>query len=154
MVNPALLLLVENIGVFSCLLRRQSEERSNEINRLRSSSYNFLTGFQHKLWTTRLLSVLLAVVLCTAGIGACSTFKKKAQKPKEPKQAVVRVEEGLAGKNIDEVRKQLGEPTSAAKTPDDHILWVYVPSWKLMPDDRGTLYVEFENEKVLKAFRK
>ncbi len=135
-------------------MRRQSEERSNDINRLTSSSYNFLTGFQHKLWITRVLSVLLAAALCMASISACSTFKKKTQKPKEPKAAVVRVEEGLAGKNIDEVRKQLGQPTSVAKTPDDRILWVYVPSWKIMPDDKGTLYVEFENEKVAKAFRK
>jgi outer membrane protein assembly factor BamE (lipoprotein component of BamABCDE complex) len=106
------------------------------------------------LWITRVLSVLLAAALCTASISACSTFKKKIQKPKEPKAVVVRAEKGLIGKNGDEVRKQLGEPTSVAKTPDDHILWIYVPSWKIMPDDRGTLYVEFENEKVAKAFRK
>jgi len=37
---------------------------------------------------------------------------------------------------------------------DDHILWVYLPTWKILPNDKGTLYVEFADGKVVKIFQK
>ena len=52
------------------------------------------------------------------------------------------------------MRKRLGDPTLVSKTMEGHILWVYVPKWRILPNDKGYIYVEFENEKVIKIFRK
>lgn len=51
------------------------------------------------------------------------------------------------------VTKKLGEPTTVSKTPEGHILWVYEPSWKVIPNHKGTVYVEFEDNKVTKVFK-
>jgi hypothetical protein len=53
----------------------------------------------------------------------------------------------------EEVRKQLGEPTSVSRTPENHILWFYKPSWKLIPGNSGTVVVEFDNGRVAKVFK-
>ncbi len=50
-----------------------------------------------------------------------------------------------------EVKKRLGEPDIVSKTPDNHIIWTYRPSWKIMPDNKDTIYVEFEDGKVIKV---
>ena len=59
----------------------------------------------------------------------------------------------LISSEPDEVRKKMGEPTIVNRTREDHILWVYVPSLKILPNDKGTIYVEFENGKVIKIFK-
>jgi hypothetical protein len=51
------------------------------------------------------------------------------------------------------VKKKFGEPDIVSKMPDNRILWTYQPTWKLMPDNKGTVYVEFENGKVVKMIR-
>ena len=52
-----------------------------------------------------------------------------------------------------EVTKELGEPTTVSKTPEGHLLWVYEPKWKLIPNDKGTVYLEFKDGKVAKVFK-
>ena len=59
----------------------------------------------------------------------------------------------LISSEPDEVRRKMGEPTVVSRTQEDHILWVYVPRLKILPDDKGTIYVEFENGKVIKVFK-
>ena len=87
-------------------------------------------------------------MFCIAALVACST-SKSAKKTKPAAPASVNA---LVSSGPDEVKKKLGEPSSIARTPEDHILWEYEPSWKIMPDDKGTLYVEFKDGKVIKVF--
>ena len=53
----------------------------------------------------------------------------------------------------DEVRRRWESPLQVYRTKEDHILWVYVPHLKILPNDKGTIYVEFENGKVIKVFK-
>ena len=59
----------------------------------------------------------------------------------------------LIAKSEAEVRQALGEPSEVAKTPESRILWKYKPSWKVIPSPKDTLYVEFDNGKVMKVFQ-
>jgi hypothetical protein len=93
--------------------------------------------------------VFLAVAFCLAGLIACST-SKSVKKTKPATSAPVNA---LVSSEPDEVRKKLGEPSVISKTPEGHILWIYEPSWKIMPNDKGTLYVEFQNGKAIKVFK-
>jgi len=63
------------------------------------------------------------------------------------------VETALISMNEDEVRKKLGEPTIVSLMPDSRILWTYRPGWKLMPDNKDTVYVEFDDGKVTKVIK-
>ncbi len=72
---------------------------------------------------------------------------------KKPKPTASPAGNALISSGPDEVRKKLGEPTVVSKTPEDHILWVYPPYLKIMPNDKGTVYVEFQDEKVIKIFK-
>jgi hypothetical protein len=139
------------IVMFSgCLKIRRSNKRGSDINKLNLYSYNFFTAFQQKMWKIGSLAALLMVVLCLLlTVTACSGARAKGAQKSGP----VGQDENLISKNQDEVRKRFGEPTAVSKTLDDHIFWVYRPSWKIMPNYKGTLYVEFENEKVIKVFR-
>jgi hypothetical protein len=92
---------------------------------------------------------LVAAVFCIAALVACSTSKgAKTMKPAAPAST-----DALISSGPDEVKKKLGDPSAISRTPEDHILWVYEPSWKIMPDDKGTLYVEFKDGKVIKVFK-
>jgi hypothetical protein len=95
-------------------------------------------------------TLLLFVALCLAGFPACSS-SKAVQKPK---QAVSNSNAALISQGEVEVRARFGEPTVISKTDEGHILWVYRPSWKIIPNDNGTLYVEFADGKVIKIFKK
>ena len=60
----------------------------------------------------------------------------------------------LVDRNEAEVRQALGEPNVISKTPENRILWTYRPSWKMVPrPGKDTLYVEFDNGKVIKVFQ-
>jgi hypothetical protein len=96
------------------------------------------------------LGVLLLVIVCAAGLIGCSSIKGLFKS----KQSSSPFDNALISSGQDEVRKKLGEPNVVFKAMDDHILWVYRPSWKILPNDKGTLYVEFENGKVVKIFEK
>ena len=93
---------------------------------------------------------LLMVACCLAGLITCST-SKGVKKPKPTAPVPVNA---LISSEPDEVRKKLGEPTVVSRTLEDHILWVYTPYLKILPNDKGTIYVEFENGKVIKVFKK
>lgn len=54
----------------------------------------------------------------------------------------------------EEVKKILGEPTNVSKTSEGNILWTYRPSWKLIPDNRGTIILEFRDKKVIKVLKR
>jgi hypothetical protein len=79
----------------------------------------------------------------------CST-SKGVQKPKPSS----RIEEAdLLSQGEEAIQKRLGKPTTISRTPEGHILWIYEPSWKLMPNDKGTRYVEFDNGHVVRVFK-
>jgi len=146
--------IYENIRVFSCLSKRHSDERSCNINHFRNSSYGLLTGFPQKLWRTPSVRVILVLftIFCLTGLAACSN-SKGIQKQKEQEVAPVS-DAGLITKGETDVKAKLGEPTNISKTSEGHLLYVYRPSWKLLPDDSGTMYVEFVDGKVIRIFKK
>ena len=53
----------------------------------------------------------------------------------------------------DDVRKRYGEPYMVSKTSENKIIWTYVPQWKILPDNKNTIYVEFEEGKVVKIIK-
>jgi hypothetical protein len=59
----------------------------------------------------------------------------------------------LMEKNEVEVKQALGEPDMISRTPENRILWKYRPSWKVVPSPKDTLYLEFDNGKVVKVFQ-
>jgi hypothetical protein len=140
---------IEKTKIFSCLKPRQSDERGCNINHLPTPAYSLFTSFPHKMWKTARLFALLLPLLCLAGPIACSSSKKLSK----PEQKALSADKSLISYGPDVVTKRLGEPTTVSKTPEGHILWVYEPSWKIMPNDKGTVYVEFEDKKVTKVFK-
>ena len=87
---------------------------------------------------------------CATGLIGCSSVRGLFK----PKQTSSPFDNALISSGQDEVRKKLGEPNVVSRTMEDHILWTYLPTWKILPNDNGTLYVEFENGKVIKIFKK
>lgn len=79
--------------------------------------------------------------------------KKVAAPPKEPNKEKLVPGSGVIGMTEAEVKKKYGDPDIVSKTPDNRILWTYQPTWKLLPDNKGTIYVEFESGKVTKIIR-
>jgi len=80
--------------------------------------------------------------------------EKKAPAPqKELPKAKLVPDTGVIDMPEAEVKRKYGEPDIVSKTPDNRILWTYQPTWKLLPDNKGTIYVEFENGKVVKIIR-
>ena len=106
------------------------------------------SGFKFFLIVTLCLSVLVS---CSLYRSSLSLFKRSA-KP-APAKAPAEGVRPLSG-GPEEVKKQMGEPDNVIKTPEGRILWLYKPGWKIMPDDRGNTYVEFEDGKVTRVFRK
>ena len=136
---------------------RQSEERSSDINTLNASSSSLFTGFPQKLWKIRrhrqraagrYLSRFVLIFLCILSLVACSMAKKTYKRFEAPPP-----DTSLVTKGEDDVRKKMGEPTRVSKTPDNHVLWVYQADWKLVPDNAGTVYVEFVDGRVVQIFQ-
>ena len=90
---------------------------------------------------------------CSKSKGVKGDASAKPDKPGKPSTKRP-FDNALISKGQDDVRKRFGDPTVVSKTMDGHILWVYVPVWRILPNDKGYLYVEFENDKVIKIFRK
>ena len=74
-------------------------------------------------------------------------MKNIAEKPQPA------IESSLISMNEDQVRKKLGEPTMVSLTPDNKILWTYRPDWKIMPDNKNTVYVEYDQGIVTKVIK-
>ena len=144
--DEVLLRVVEIIRYFKCLIKRQYKERSYDIKNLNASSYNLSTTFPQKVWKSGSLIRLVMLTLCLFTLVSCSLLYGRQQFGKTPPPAQ------LMGRGEEEIRKQLGEPTNINKTPDSHLLYVYRREWKIMPDDKGTLFVEFADGKVIKVF--
>jgi hypothetical protein len=79
--------------------------------------------------------------------------KKAPAPPKEPPKKKLVPDSGVIDMTETEVKKKYGEPDIVSKMPDNRILWTYQPTWKLLPDNKGTIYIEFENGKVVKIIR-
>jgi hypothetical protein len=98
-------------------------------------------------WSPVLL--VLVTVLLLGGPSACSGSKDV----RKPAQRTASVDRDLVSLGPEDVTKRLGEPTAISKTPEGHVLWVYEPKWKLLPNNKGTVYVEFEEAKVTRVFK-
>jgi outer membrane protein assembly factor BamE (lipoprotein component of BamABCDE complex) len=125
---------------------------------MKTNFYNFYTGFPPKMWKsqrTAFLSKTCVVLLCLFLLVSCSSLKKTKGKEQTKDQisATPLLENSLISMNEEDVRKRLGEPTIVSLTIENRILWTYVPAWKLMPDNKDTVYVEFENGKVVKVVK-
>ncbi|HOV89156.1 MAG TPA: hypothetical protein PKW07_00390 [Syntrophorhabdaceae bacterium] len=73
----------------------------------------------------------------------------KGAKKIDPKQE----EETIMSMNEDQVRQRYGEPDMVSKTTSNTVLWTYRKTWKIVPDNKGTMYIEFENGKVIKVLK-
>jgi outer membrane protein assembly factor BamE (lipoprotein component of BamABCDE complex) len=127
---------------------------TNNIKRMKTNFYNFYTGFPPKMWKSRgtaFLSQTCIILLCLFLLVSCSYFKKTTVKQQAPATPVL--EKSLITMNEEDVRKKLGEPTIVSLTLENRILWTYIPAWKIMPDNKDTVYVEFENGKVIKVVK-
>ncbi|MBP1749754.1 MAG: hypothetical protein H6Q52_2293 [Deltaproteobacteria bacterium] len=63
------------------------------------------------------------------------------------------IENSLISMTEDQVRKKLGEPTMVSLTPENKILWTYRPAWRIMPDNKNTVYLEFDQGIVTKMVK-
>ncbi|MCX7966054.1 MAG: hypothetical protein N2596_05470 [Syntrophorhabdaceae bacterium] len=59
----------------------------------------------------------------------------------------------LLSMDEDQVRQKLGEPTVISRTTEGKIMWTYKPSWRIIPYNKDTVYIEFENGKVIRAYK-
>ena len=120
---------------------------------MKTNFYNFYTGFPPKMWKSRgtaFLSKTCIILLCLFLLISCSSLKKTKGKEETPKTPVL---ENSLSMNEEDVRKKLGEPTIVSLTIENRILWTYIPAWKLMPNNKDTVYVEFDNGKVVKVVK-
>jgi len=90
---------------------------------------------------------VLSLLLCLLALGACGQGKGVEKFKALPRGTT------LIGKSESEVRQAIGQPDVISLTPENRILWKYRPSWKLIPSPKDTLYVEFDQGKVIKAFQ-
>jgi hypothetical protein len=145
--------LVDIISYFSCLGKGQKSMIINNIKRIKTYFYNFCTGFPPKMWKsqrTSFFSQTCITLLCLFLLISCSSLKKMVG-TEQTKTPVL--ENSLISMSEEEIRKKLGEPTMVSLTLEDRIIWTYVPEWKLIPDNKDTVYVEFEKGKVIKVIK-
>jgi len=79
--------------------------------------------------------------------------KKTAAPDKEPPKSKLTPDTSVIDMTEAEVKKKFGEPDVVSKMPDNRILWTYYPAWKIMPDNKDTVYIEFVNGRVVKIIR-
>jgi len=140
----------EIIEEICCSRTGQINIMANKIKEMGVSLYNFFTGFPQILWKTRrTFSVhrTIVFVLIVILLSSCTVFKSSKKEPQTP------MENAMMSMTEEEVRKRLGEPNIVSITPENKIIWTYRPSWKIMPDNKDTVYVEFESGKVVKIIK-
>ncbi len=129
-------------------------EKALNNNSLHEYSHHFYTGFPQKMWKsfgTAFISKSCITLLCLILLISCSSMKKTTGKESKAKIEPPAVENTVISMSEEEVRKKLGDPTTVSLTTENHILWTYAPDWKLLPDNKDTVYVEFENGKAIKV---
>ena len=110
----------------------------------------FSTDCPQKLWKIQKTCQVLIVLSFFIGLSfltGCSQGRGVEKFKALPRGTT------LVGMNEEEVKKAIGEPYVISMTPENKILWKYRPSWKIIPSPKDTLYVEFDNGKVTKAFQ-
>jgi hypothetical protein len=90
--------------------------------------------------TARTFMALLVVVGLIFSSGCTGWTQKRTQALR------------MVGSPSEEVKKHIGEPDVVAKNQDNVIIWIYRPPYKLMPNEEGNVYLEFQDGKVAKAF--
>lgn len=141
--------IVENIRDFFCIMFGQSNKLSCNINKISNQVCELYTTYQHKMWKTIKSPLFLRtflVLLCIMLFFSCSSSKTSKKDKHTLDNSVISMSE-------DEVRKRFGEPYMVSKTPENKIIWTYVPQWKILPDNKDTIYVEFEEGKVVKIIK-
>ena len=141
--------MLENIRDFNRSSSQQNNYLPNVINMLEDEAYNLYTTYPQKLWKTMKKPLFLKaffILLCVALLFSCSSSKNAKKGHPALDNAVISMTQ-------DEVRKKLGEPDMVSKTPENKIIWTYVPSWKILPDNKNTVYIEFEDDKVVKIIK-
>lgn len=126
----------------------------SKIHMLQKPLYNLSTGFPQKLWKSfksPAFSRSCVILLFCFVLVSCSYMKNVAGNVGGKPQPVV--ETSLISMNEEQVRKKLGEPTMVSLTPDSKILWTYRPDWKIMPNNKDTVYVEFDQGIVTKVIK-
>ena len=142
--------MLENIRFFYCGGFQQNSILSNNISMLKSDACNLSTTYQQKLWKTSKRCLFLnafLIFLCALFLFSCTSSEKKAKKGHPA------MENEVISMTEDEVKKRLGEPDIVSKTPENKIIWTYIPAWKIMPDNKDTIYIEFEDGKVVKVVK-
>ncbi len=140
----------ENIRFFRLEGQAKNNKLYSNFGVLQNSNDNFSTSSPQKLWKIQKACqamIVLALLVTLLPLCGCAT-KKAAQIVGTPGG-----DAALIGKTEDEVKKILGEPNVVSKTPENRILWVYNPSWRIVPSPRNTVYVEFDNGQVVKVFK-
>ena len=143
-------IILETIGVFNHTARISVKAFLNYISGLLDGNDNFSTTCPQKLWKiqkacqTLALLILIVSVLSTS---ACSTSKGFQILSSPAGEATV------MGKTEDEVKQAVGEPDVVSMTPENLVLWIYQPAWRVVPSPKDTIYVEFDKGKVIKVFK-
>jgi len=122
----------------------------NNFRELQDSDDSFSTDSPQKLWKIQKACHALIVLLFLVGLlftSACSQGRGVERFKALPRGTT------LVGKSEAEVKQLIGEPYVVSMTPENRLLWKYRPSWKIIPNPKDTLYVEFDNGKVSKAFQ-
>ncbi len=142
-------------GCLSLFIHEQNRHNHNEIKMLENRISSFYTCFPRKLLKTAgsRLALLLAAVLAASFLVSSCTYVKKTTAWISKKEGAKEITNALLSKTEEETKKTLGEPDIVSVMPDGTILWTYKPSWKLVPNNTETVYVEFQDGKVAKVIR-
>ncbi len=122
----------------------------NNLRELQDSDDSFSTDSPQKLWRIQKacqVLIILSLLIALLFLSACSQGRGVERFKALPRGTT------LVGKSEAEVKQAIGEPYVISMTPENRILWKYRPSWKVIPNPKDTLYVEFDNGKVSKAFQ-
>lgn len=90
--------------------------------------------------TVRILLAFLIVtgLLFTSGCTGWAQKRERALK--------------MVGSDSEQVKKLVGEPNIVTRNPENSVIWIYRPPYKLIPNEEGSVYLEFQDGKVAKAF--
>jgi hypothetical protein len=123
----------------------------SNYNGLYDSDDSFSTDCPQKMWKIQKACQVLVVIFVLFSLltlSACGQGKGVERFKALPRGTT------LIEKNEAEVKQALGEPDMISKTLESRILWTYRPSWKVVPrPGKDTLYLEFDNGKVIKVFQ-